>query len=262
MKDTYEISKDTMTGDIRDAFLESMRNLPKPWQQMSKSEKDDQAERAEKAAESIVEQAVKLIASAACEKIEVRIKKYSDDGKKLKIELVANSEDADKIVGLVDSPVLLVTNPSSEFKGQRAPVNNKADDRQRDMFENCNTEYQEADGEGVPGPVEGTTEPKTEEAIIEAEAPSAQLALPAPQVVEDDNVVDADYEEVHETENIPIETDENSDSQNPENISEKVEISPDTVSGESSEEEQQSDPIEEAENYFFDGEEETPDTAA
>ena len=70
----------------------------------------------------------------------------------------------------------------------------KADPDQREMFDNCNTEYQDADGEGIPDPEQS-----------ENEVP----ALPAP---EDQNITDAEFEEVDsaDAEN-SVENEENSD---------------------------------------------------
>ena len=54
--------------------------------------------------------------------------------------------------------------------------NLKADPDQREMFNACNSEYQDADGEGVPDPV--------------------AVEVPA---LEDHSVVDAEFEEVEDS---------------------------------------------------------------
>ena len=163
------LAKETLTGDIAAFLIDRLRAFPKPYQQMSEREQSEQIEMAKSAARELVSKAVGIVASGGRKTVQAEMGKITVD-KGLKCEIKAS-------VAYAGKPILIVTNSDDEFTG--GENNLKADPDQREMFNNCNSEYQDADGEGVPDPVPGE--------------------VPA---LEDHSVVDAEFEEVKEgTEN-------------------------------------------------------------
>lgn len=137
-----KLAKETLTGDIAAFLIDRLRQFPKPYQQMSEKEQGE-------------------------------LGKITID-KGLKCEIKASVAYADELIAVAGKPILIVTNSDDEFTG--GENNLKADPDQREMFNACNSEYQDADGEGVPDPVA-------------AEVPA----------LEDHSVVDAEFEEVEDS---------------------------------------------------------------
>lgn len=168
-----KLAKETLTGDIAAFLIDRLRQFPKPYQQMSEKEQGEQIEMAKTAARELVSRAVSIIASGGRKTVQAELGKITVD-KGLKAEIKANVTAADELIAVQGMPILIVTNSDEEFCG--GEDNLRADPDQREMFENCNEEYREADGEGVPDPVA-------------AEVPD----------LEDHSVVDAEFEEVEES---------------------------------------------------------------
>lgn len=176
-----KLAKETLTGDIAAYLIDRLRQFPKPYQQMSEKEQKEQCQMAIEAARNLVSNAVNIVASAGRKTVKAKLIKYSvKDG--CKVELDGAKSIAGELADVVGETVLIVTNTDDEFVGGENKL--KADPDQREMFNNCNTEYQEADGEGIPDPEQSENEVR---------------ALPAP---EDPNITDAEFEEVKDTDSI------------------------------------------------------------
>ena len=167
------LAKQTLTGDIATFLIDRLRQFPKPYQQMSEAEQGEQIEMAKRAACELVNKAVNIVASGGRKTVQAEMGKITVD-KGLKCEIKANVAYADELISVAGKPILIVTNSDDEFTG--GGENLKADPDQREMFNNCNAEYREPDGDGIP-------EPET----------AAHSDLPA---LEDHTVVDAEFEEV------------------------------------------------------------------
>lgn len=173
-----KLAKETLTGDIAAFLIDRLRAFPKPYQQMSEREQSEQIEMAKSAARELVSKAVGIVASGGRKTVQAEMGKITVD-KGLKCEIKASVAYADELIAVAGKPILIVTNSDDEFTG--GENNLKADPDQREMFNNCNSEYQDAeyqdaDGEGVPDPVA-------------AEVPA----------LEDHSVVDAEFEEVEDS---------------------------------------------------------------
>ena len=140
---------------------------------MSEKEQGEQIEMAKSAARELVSKAVGIVASGGRKTVQAEMGKITVD-KGLKCEIKASVAYADELIAVAGKPILIVTNSDDEFTG--GENNLKADPDQREMFNACNSEYQDADGEGVPDPVA-------------AEVPA----------LEDHSVVDAEFEEVEDS---------------------------------------------------------------
>lgn len=180
------LAKQTLTGDIATFLIDRLRQFPKTYREMSEKEQEEQIEMAKTAAKELVSKAVNIVASGGREVIMAELGKITVD-KQIKAVVEVNSQYAEDLIAVQGKPILIVTNSDAEFTGGGEDL--KADPDQREMFENANSEYQEADGEGIPDPVH---------------EPAA--ALPAP---EDPNVTDAEFEEVSEEDGTDFKSDEN-----------------------------------------------------
>lgn len=169
------LAKDTLTGDIAAYLIDRLRAFPKPYRQMSEREQGEQIEMAKTAARELVNKAVNIVASGGRKTVQAEMGKITVD-KGLKCEIKASVAYADELIAVAGKPILIVTNSDDEFTG--GEDNLRPDPDQREMFNNCNREYQDADGEGIPDPAPGTVG-----------------NLPA---LEDHSVVDAESEEVEE----------------------------------------------------------------
>lgn len=169
------LAKQTLTGDVAAFLIDRLRQFPKTYQEMSEKEQEEQIEMAKTAAKELVSKAVNIVASGGREVIMAELGKITVD-KQIKAVVEVNSQYAEELIAVQGKPILIVTNSDAEFTGGEEDL--KADPDQRDIFENANSEYQEADGEGIPDPVQESV-----------------AALPAPQ---DPNITDAEFEEVNE----------------------------------------------------------------
>lgn len=142
------LAKETLTGDIAAFLVDRLRQLPKPWQQMSEKEQDEQIDRAKDAARNLVAETVKIVSSGGRRTVQAELGKITVD-KGIKAEIKVNTAYADELIAVQGKAILIVTNSDDEFTGGESKL--KADPDQREMF---NQEYQEVDGEGIPSPEE------------------------------------------------------------------------------------------------------------
>lgn len=170
------LAKETLTGDIAAFLIGRLRNFPKPYQQMSEKEQGEEIEMAKSAARELVNKAVNIVASGGRKTVQAEMGKITVD-KGLKCEIKASVAYADELIAVAGKPILIVTNSDDEFTGGEDDL--RPDPDQREMFNNCNSEYREADGEGVPDP----------ETTIREELPA----------LEDHSVVDAEFEDVEDS---------------------------------------------------------------
>lgn len=149
------LAKETLTGDIATFLIDRLRQFPKTYQEMSEKEQEAQIEAAKSAAKELVSKAVNIVASGGREVIMAELGKITVD-KQIKAVVEVNSQYAEDLIAVQGKPILIVTNSDTEFTGGGEDL--KADPDQREMFENANSEYQEADGEGIPDPVAAEVE--------------------------------------------------------------------------------------------------------
>lgn len=155
------LAKETLTGDVAAFLIDRLRQFPKTYQEMSEREQQEQIEMAKTAAKELVSKAVNIVASGGREVIMAELGKITVD-KQIKAVVEVNSQYAEELIAVQGKPILIVTNSDAEFTGGGEDL--KADSDQRDIFENANSEYQEADGEGIP---DSETEETEEDSIID-----------------------------------------------------------------------------------------------
>lgn len=120
-----QMTVETLTGDIRDFLLGHLRDMQKPWAQMSEREQNDKIYAASSAARSVLSAAVNLIAAHGFDKVHVQVGKFTVKDGQIKAEFTTNATDASLIsIRHAGSAVLVLADPAV-FEGERAAA--KAD---------------------------------------------------------------------------------------------------------------------------------------
>lgn len=92
-EDKIELASETMTGDIRDFLLSHLRDMQKPWAQMSQAEQKAKVELAEKAAENLVKNALETVAGRGLPFMVITVGKFTCDGAEMKGTYSAYASD-------------------------------------------------------------------------------------------------------------------------------------------------------------------------
>ncbi len=117
------VESDTMFGDVRDAILDRIRNLQKPWQQMTEREQRDMVESVSIVARSLVSRAVALVSKDGRRTIEAQIESVTiKDGVKAVLKCSKKADDIHELSECVGSLVLVVTNSAENYMGEKAPA--------------------------------------------------------------------------------------------------------------------------------------------
>lgn len=115
-----DMTVDTLTGDIRDFLLMHLRDMQKPWPQMSEREQNDKIYAAENAARSMVRKAVNLITAREFDKVHVQVGKMTVKDGEIKAEFTTPATDANLIsVRHAGLAVLVLADPAV-FEGSKS----------------------------------------------------------------------------------------------------------------------------------------------
>ncbi len=119
-EDTIALAIETLTGDVRDFLLDRLRNFKKPWVAMTEDEQYSEINSAKEAADNLVRQTVRIIASEGrrcmtgdLEQITVK------DGLKAVIKLSKFDPYRHELVDAQGQAVLIVVADSEPFSGER-----------------------------------------------------------------------------------------------------------------------------------------------
>lgn len=119
-----ELNTETLCGDIRDAVLAELRQMPKPWAQMSEQEQERCIFRARDIADSLVRRSVDLIAERGLPALPIEVGKVTVDGGALKgtFECFADDENLLRVRHLQGSRAMFVLASPARYSGERAPA--------------------------------------------------------------------------------------------------------------------------------------------
>lgn len=123
-----DLASDTLVGDMRDALLDRIRNMKKPWQQMTESEQQDVVLHMSDIAKHLTRRAVELIAQNGRETINATVESVTVKGG-LKVVVKAH-KTRETVAALSDAeghPILLVAASSLAFDGERGPAETDPD---------------------------------------------------------------------------------------------------------------------------------------
>lgn len=173
-----DVASETAAGDVRDAMLQRIKGLTKPWNQMTQDEQNRLVEGLGYDGRRLVETVVQIVTDSPFPRAVGRIAKMVViPGDKARIECPVHfqliPENLETLGVNVGSMVSLVMVDASKFKGQREPARAKTEPDQPDL-PMSDQALQQAGDELAPDPdseIEGRDEPvdSDEIAAIKAE---------------------------------------------------------------------------------------------
>lgn len=121
----FDPELDTLMGDTRDAMLQRIRTLQKPWAQMSEAEQMDCANGVELAAKDIIRKTVRLLNQhewphAVVELVEMKI--GGTKGIEAKIACANISHNRETLGDHIGTQIMLMMVDSGTFMNARAPA--------------------------------------------------------------------------------------------------------------------------------------------
>lgn len=119
------LAVETLTGDLRDRILETLRfeQNKRPWHERSEAEQRDTAHRVESQARDLIGQAVELIASHGRTVIKAHIEKAEvKDGIKAVLTCGRSDKFRHQLLDAVGARVMIVIADPDVFDGEREPV--------------------------------------------------------------------------------------------------------------------------------------------
>lgn len=117
------IDSSTLLGDVRDALLDRLRAMPKPWTVMSQDEQKDLIEGCTRVASHLVTEATRIIAANGFPVIQGRLVKVQvKDGMQVQVDVSRHDPQRLTVIDSVDRPVLLVVAEPDMFMGEKAPA--------------------------------------------------------------------------------------------------------------------------------------------
>lgn len=130
LPETNILESTTLLGDLRDALLDRLRNMPKPWAKMSEDEQREQANGCERVAEHLVNEATRIIASKGFPSINGKlVKAQVKDGMQLQIDVSRHDQQRLTIIDSVGGVVLLVIPQPDMFMGEKEPPKTSLDEK-------------------------------------------------------------------------------------------------------------------------------------
>lgn len=130
LKSAVTLAKETLTGDLRDAALNWIRLLKKPWPQLSEDEQRDVIASISRQATHAAAQAIEIIASHKPGSVSVHFKKFTaDDGLKISLEATETEGNAVALLRLRGLRATISAADVSPFVGEKEPANPEPDQR-------------------------------------------------------------------------------------------------------------------------------------
>jgi hypothetical protein len=120
MKFDPKLSAETLIGNIRDAVLTEFKQMPKPWQAMNEDEQSRLIDRSTDIGDTLVRQAVDLIAARDLPALPINVGKITVDGAECKgtFECFANDENLLRIRHLQGARAMFVLASPDAYAGE------------------------------------------------------------------------------------------------------------------------------------------------
>lgn len=121
LKERLDMQVATMRGDLRDAVLRLVRELPDGWHKMTGGAQEDAIERIERLATDVVDRSVEIVTARGCEAQIVRLGKITVDKGMIGCAFTTSySHEAMNTLCLRQGQdVALVAKDPEQFKGER-----------------------------------------------------------------------------------------------------------------------------------------------
>ena len=129
---TVEMQAETLSGDIRDQFLDVLRGLDEPWIKLSEHQQKRAISNIEKLSRDVVRGSVDIVAQTGFVHMLVTTGEWTvKDGIKLKVNASGSVEDITKLAAHGGGSAILVFADAAAYFGARAEA--KADKDQPDL---------------------------------------------------------------------------------------------------------------------------------
>lgn len=129
---TVEMQAETLSGDIRDQYLDILRGMDEPWTKLSEHQQKRIIGNVEKLSRDVVRGSVDIVAHTGFVHMLVTTGEWTvKDGIKLKVAASGSVEDITKLAEHGGGSAILVFADAAEYFGQRAEA--KADKDQPDL---------------------------------------------------------------------------------------------------------------------------------
>lgn len=129
---TVEMQAETLSGDIRDQFLDVLRGLDEPWIKLSEHQQKRAISNIEKLSRDVVRGSVDIVAQTGFVHMLVTTGEWTvKDGIKLKVNASGSVEDITKLAEHGGGSAILVFADAAAYFGARAEA--KADKDQPDL---------------------------------------------------------------------------------------------------------------------------------
>lgn len=130
LADVPSVDAPTLLGDVRDAILDRLRNLPKPWPEMSDDQQREAIAGCEQIARHMISSAVRAIASQGFPTIAGKlVKAQIKDGMQLQVDVSRHDTQRLTVIDNVGRPVFLVVATPDLFAGEKAAPKTSLEER-------------------------------------------------------------------------------------------------------------------------------------
>lgn len=152
MEETIEIATATLTGDVRDKFLDMLRfqQDKRPWNQRSEQDQRQTVHTVETLVHDLVRRSVELIAAQGRRTVKAVVEQVTiKDGIKAVLTLSRHDEQRHALADATGHTVLLVVADPDEYIGERAPA--KINPDQPELMATAGVVHSAPDGEPERG---------------------------------------------------------------------------------------------------------------
>ena len=124
------IEAPTLLGDVRDALLDRLRTLPKPWPEMSDDQQRETIAGCEQIARHLLTESVRAIASQGFPTIGGKlVKAQIKDAMQLQVDVSRHDQQRLTVIDNVGRPVFLVIAAPDMFTGQKTAPKTSLEER-------------------------------------------------------------------------------------------------------------------------------------
>lgn len=117
------LKKETLFGDVRDALLDRIRNLKKPWQKMTEAEQRELVEGVERGVKHLIQQMTTIIAADGRKTLVGTLDSIAvKGGMKAVIKLSKSDKNRHELVDAEGKEVLVVVADAEPYLGEESPA--------------------------------------------------------------------------------------------------------------------------------------------
>ncbi len=132
ISDEIDLQADTLRGDIRDVMLDRIKNMRKPWAQMSNYEQSETIAGFDRVAKKLVRDAVRLVAAENQVEVTATLEQVAiKDGIKATLTLSRHAQGRHELADAVGQEILIVVLDSDRHDSERREA--KADPDQNPL---------------------------------------------------------------------------------------------------------------------------------